>query len=328
MSDSDATDQALPKAPFLPFQSQCGRRGCTYVFRYEGTDPFAALAAMVKAHKPHCVGRDFGTTHRCDTGWAPSEEMAKQWERPAGDAARSTSKRPAGTTDKETMDYDMENRWEQAEDDAGMSTSEGSAGTTDMDCDTAGTRQQCRAADVPGDKAIQNGDDKVMQNAHSVLPIRRRSDATGRQCRKPKAAPATTAKQAPKKMASPQTQRTHKKKSAHTEAQRKAALEADPWTQTVELTKIVCRGCGRTIRLDGRSRYYPGLWLKHRERCTHVRSGCALSDKPRKNDAMCSDAEPANKLMTITEARCRLEDVEMPSGTLAPRTSYYRGQRR
>ncbi|KAJ6573414.1 hypothetical protein DFH09DRAFT_1277053, partial [Mycena vulgaris] len=347
VSDSAATDQAPPKAPFLPFQSQCGRRGCTYVFRYEGMDPFAALATIGKAHRSHCFGRDIGITHRCDTGWAPSEEMGKQWEKPAGDAVRSTSKRKVEATDKDAMDWDTTDEWDQpaampiserrggvndmdcvtaragqqcraamSADDTVMSTSESKAGATGMDCNTARTGQQCRATDA--DKVMQDSDDKVMHDAHGELPIRRRSYATVRPCRKPKGAPVTTVKRASKKVVSPQTKHMRKKKSAHTEEQRKAALEADPWTLKVEFTKLVCRGCGRTIRLDGRSRYYPGLWWKHREHCEHVRSGCALPDQPkqRKKDAMCSDAERANKLKTFAGVHRRLENVEMPAGTL------------
>ncbi|KAJ6573419.1 hypothetical protein DFH09DRAFT_1151830 [Mycena vulgaris] len=342
VSDSAATDQAPPKAPFLSFQSQCGRRGCTYVFRYEGTDPFAALATMVKAHRSHCFGRDIGITHRCDTGWAPSEEMGKQWEKPAGDAARFTSKWKVEATDKDAMDCDTTDEWDQpaampisehrggvndmdcvtaragqqcraamSADNTVMSTSEGKAGATGMDCNIARTGQQCRAADGSADKVMQDGDENY---------------ATMRSCRKPKGTLATAAKRTSKKVVAPQTQRTRKKKSAHTEAQRKAALEADPWTLKVEFAKLVCRGCGRTIRLDGRSRYYPGLWWKHREHCERVRSGCALPDQPKqhKKDAMCSDAERANELKTVAGVRRHLEDVEMPAGTLASGLTEFR----
>ncbi|KAJ7035391.1 hypothetical protein C8F04DRAFT_529264 [Mycena alexandri] len=60
------------------------------------------------------------------------------------------------------------------------------------------------------------------------------------------------------------------KKSARSEAERRRALETDPWTLSVTPHEVVCRGCRRTIKLDRRSRYYPGLWEKHRDRCDHV----------------------------------------------------------
>ncbi|KAJ6557209.1 hypothetical protein DFH09DRAFT_540128 [Mycena vulgaris] len=239
--------------------------------------------------------------------------MGKQWEKPAGDAARSPSKR---ATDKDAMNCDTTDEGDQP---TAMPISERKGSATDMDCVTARTGQQCHAADGSADKVVQDGNVKVMHDAHGELPIRYRSYATMRPCRKPKGAPATTAKGASKKVASPQTQRTRKKKSAHTEAQRKAMLEADPWTLKVEFTKLVCRGCGRTIRLDGRSRYYPGLWWKHRGHCERVRSECVLPNQPeqqRKKDAMCSDAERTNKLKTVAGIRCRLDDVGMPAGTL------------
>jgi len=60
------------------------------------------------------------------------------------------------------------------------------------------------------------------------------------------------------------------KKTARTEAERRLALESDEWTLRVTPHEVVCRGCRRTIKLDRRSRYYPGLWEKHRDRCEHV----------------------------------------------------------
>ncbi|KAJ7197795.1 hypothetical protein GGX14DRAFT_667615 [Mycena pura] len=61
------------------------------------------------------------------------------------------------------------------------------------------------------------------------------------------------------------------KKTARKEAERKALLEADPWALAVSATKVECGGCRQTIKLDARSRYYPGLWEKHRDRCDGVR---------------------------------------------------------
>ncbi|KAJ7908121.1 hypothetical protein B0H13DRAFT_2017413 [Mycena leptocephala] len=56
------------------------------------------------------------------------------------------------------------------------------------------------------------------------------------------------------------------KKSSRSEAERRYALETDPWTTSVTPHEVVCRGCRRPIKLDRRSRYYPGLWEKHRDR--------------------------------------------------------------
>ncbi|KAF7341524.1 hypothetical protein MVEN_01889900 [Mycena venus] len=60
------------------------------------------------------------------------------------------------------------------------------------------------------------------------------------------------------------------KKTARTETERRLALENDQWALRVTPHEVDCRGCRRTIKLDRRSLYYPGLWEKHRDRCEEV----------------------------------------------------------
>ncbi|KAG1750716.1 hypothetical protein EDB19DRAFT_1676582 [Suillus lakei] len=55
-----------------------------------------------------------------------------------------------------------------------------------------------------------------------------------------------------------------------TEGERKEKLENDQYTEDVQPTSVRCRGCQKTIRLDRRSRYYPGLWDKHRGKCPGI----------------------------------------------------------
>ncbi|KAF9232450.1 hypothetical protein BU15DRAFT_10973, partial [Melanogaster broomeanus] len=55
-----------------------------------------------------------------------------------------------------------------------------------------------------------------------------------------------------------------------TEEQRKLQLEEDEYTSNVTPTTVVCVGCHKLISLDKRSRYYPGLWLKHKGKCPDV----------------------------------------------------------
>ncbi|KAI5987124.1 hypothetical protein EDD15DRAFT_1511764 [Pisolithus albus] len=55
-----------------------------------------------------------------------------------------------------------------------------------------------------------------------------------------------------------------------TEEQRKRELEEDEFTADVTVTSVTCVGCGKQISLDKRSRYYPGLWVKHRNKCPDV----------------------------------------------------------
>ncbi|KAJ7105970.1 hypothetical protein C8R44DRAFT_329106 [Mycena epipterygia] len=87
-------------------------------------------------------------------------------------------------------------------------------------------------------------------------------------------------------------------------------LERDEWTATVTPHDVVCRGCRRTIKLDRRSRYYPGLWEKHRDRCEHV--GRMHAERARaENTAATSPSTPSVGGRSY-------------SPTIAPRKPYYR----
>ncbi|KAG1877614.1 hypothetical protein DFJ58DRAFT_909377 [Suillus subalutaceus] len=55
-----------------------------------------------------------------------------------------------------------------------------------------------------------------------------------------------------------------------TEARRKRELEDDEYTYSVRPTSVRCHGCEKEISLDKRSRYYPGLWSKHRRKCRGI----------------------------------------------------------
>jgi hypothetical protein len=61
------------------------------------------------------------------------------------------------------------------------------------------------------------------------------------------------------------------KKSTMNEHERKATLEADKWASNVTPTSVKCVACSQTISLDKRSRYYPGLWLKHCKKCADLK---------------------------------------------------------
>jgi len=54
------------------------------------------------------------------------------------------------------------------------------------------------------------------------------------------------------------------------EGERKEELENDEYTEDVQPTSVWCRGCQKAISLDKRSRYYPGLWVKHRGKCPGI----------------------------------------------------------
>ncbi|KAG1720640.1 hypothetical protein EDB19DRAFT_1776006, partial [Suillus lakei] len=54
------------------------------------------------------------------------------------------------------------------------------------------------------------------------------------------------------------------------EDKRREKLESDQYTENVQPISVRCRGCNKDIRLDRRSRFYSGLWLKHRGKCPGI----------------------------------------------------------
>ncbi|KAF4593209.1 hypothetical protein EYR38_008921 [Pleurotus pulmonarius] len=65
--------------------------------------------------------------------------------------------------------------------------------------------------------------------------------------------------------------RRNRKKNMMDETERKKKLEEDPWALEVTPVSVRCGACTRLVSLDKRSRYYPGLWLKHREKCMEIK---------------------------------------------------------
>ncbi|KAJ7107146.1 hypothetical protein C8R43DRAFT_963193 [Mycena crocata] len=94
--------------------------------------------------------------------------------------------------------------------------------------------------------------------------------------KKNKPAAKKTGKKAARRKPKPQPDAEPKpKKSSNTMEERIAALESDPMVYSFEETRVICGGCKRPIRMDGRSLYYPGLWIKHRGRCVGVQKKLA-----------------------------------------------------
>ncbi|KAJ6470913.1 hypothetical protein C8R45DRAFT_1165533 [Mycena sanguinolenta] len=150
---------------------------------------------------------------------------------------------------------------------------------------TVPSRRRKRAEDPEADVDVDTHDILVSSDGAFTVsiscgpPTKRRKTAASASApksksrfHKPKPMPAPAATTAPP---------TIKKKGARTEAQRRAVLTNDPWTLTVGPQSVLCRGCRNTIQLDGRSRYYPGLWEKHRLRCEGVKKGLAEGDSSR-----------------------------------------------
>lgn len=61
-----------------------------------------------------------------------------------------------------------------------------------------------------------------------------------------------------------------RKKNVMDKGSRRQLIESDPWARNTTSKSVECKGCGRTIKLDKRSDYYPGLWHKHRNKCPAI----------------------------------------------------------
>ncbi|KAJ7480249.1 hypothetical protein B0H11DRAFT_2193814 [Mycena galericulata] len=404
-----------PSEVFPAFESACARPGCPHIFRYKGAKPFDAIAVLLKAHKPHCVGRDIG----CPIGWQPTTGMMEKFsgagcaeETPALGLARLIDEGSEDSQEEHPEPKDLSDdvvcadqpSWDVGWKSYGASTHELPAAEEDAEmasflCESTSADPEPSQTQPRNHEEARHGDNEAtmydfvvpteIQAAGWTTPLQRaQSTATTmwlgkktsdtvmvssycelrkmdrNECAEPphggqvprcegqvlsdsgveiaatkssarRVAPASKApsvetmmqgtmaesdtetycsfrstcaektksqrgsearhcdnqgivtdfgfgetafdspNSAPYTMpAATTTQISRGKKTAHTVAERKATLENDVWTGSVEPKRVVCRGCGKTIRLNKRSCYYPGLWLKHRERAaTESRMG-------------------------------------------------------
>ncbi|KAJ7750492.1 hypothetical protein B0H14DRAFT_3603183 [Mycena olivaceomarginata] len=235
MAHTAAQDSNIPTAGPL-FENTCGRRGCAHIFKYAGTDPFQSLAVLVAQHAPYCIGR-ISATHRCDTGWEPTAEILARFYNPVDDPAMFHNFGQCPPSDVMDVFADSE------------------------------------LSDLSDDEATDDDSDYDVTAESISVPVKRKRKATSTPRKTATRSSNATAHHTT--TACPKLLPGRKKKGARTMAQRRAVLEADPWTITVAPHHVVCRGCKHTIKLDGRSLYYPGLWEKHRECCEKVKEGRA-----------------------------------------------------
>ncbi|KAI6112555.1 hypothetical protein F5141DRAFT_732169 [Pisolithus sp. B1] len=102
-----------------------------------------------------------------------------------------------------------------------------------------------------------------------------------------------------------------------TEEQRKRELEEDEYTADVTVTSVTCVGCGKQISLDKRSRYYPGLWVKHRNKCPDVeklKRATKCSENQQLPDAEESVPPPPPSTIASSPAGSAGPDVESVGG--------------
>ncbi|KAJ7766990.1 hypothetical protein DFH07DRAFT_769663 [Mycena maculata] len=257
-SGTKESDTPTPARPFaarpLTFESQCGRPGCSHIFRYDGGNPLDGIATLVKAHRPHCAGHELAASHRCASRWAPSIQMGKRF--PGGGCNADTSE-VSDTCSEDEADWggasNVIHRWNMSWERTGGSIQDprnevNVATMVSSNCEFSFT---CALREKALTEAHRHGEtndaEEPIYDFSSQVPARRGPSA--------------------------KTKRSKVKKTARKEDERKAVLVNDPWTGLVEYYRVVCRGCGNTIKLDARSRFYPGLWEKHRARCEGVRRG-------------------------------------------------------
>ncbi|KAF9489290.1 hypothetical protein BDN71DRAFT_1456296 [Pleurotus eryngii] len=89
--------------------------------------------------------------------------------------------------------------------------------------------------------------------------------------------------------------RRNRKKNMMDETERKKKLEEDPWAVEVTPVSVRCGACTRLVSLDKRSRYYPGLWLKHREKCMEIKRLEALENEQSDESTSGSPAKKRSK---------------------------------
>ncbi|KAF5361195.1 hypothetical protein D9758_009025 [Tetrapyrgos nigripes] len=119
----------------------------------------------------------------------------------------------------------------------------------------------------------------------------------------------------------PRVSRPRKRKGrCRTEAERKASLESDPWSDPARLTSksVFCVGCKKDIKLDKRNEYYPGLWLKHRRLCPGIRSARGIQSSEEPEKATRSSTPPITDIqaawilesMSIKRSRLRFQKCD------------------
>ncbi|TFK67017.1 hypothetical protein BDN72DRAFT_124761 [Pluteus cervinus] len=103
---------------------------------------------------------------------------------------------------------------------------------------------------------------------------------------------------------------TSRKKNMMDERERKKLLENDEWTAAVDTHNVVCKGCGRQVSLDKRSRYYPGLWLKHRGKCMEIKRLQAMRGTATTSEVCFRSIQSSSR---APNTRIDVEKVRQPS---------------
>ncbi|KAJ7658157.1 hypothetical protein DFH06DRAFT_1196226, partial [Mycena polygramma] len=211
----------------LDISNYCTRRGCAHISKCGGARLFDDPATLAQQCAPSCVAAEVSATHECDREWWPSQAVIELFLNPPDDPALY---RNFGQCPPPLV----------------------------VNCRRCGQdHPESNACDAEL-KLLEK-----LQAKNARAPVKRNNTKKSKAARKkPKPKPRSGLV-----FAANATTHNRKKKTARTEPQRRALLMADPWTLEVGPHHVVCGSCTHTISLDKRSRYYPGLWEKHRARC-------------------------------------------------------------
>ncbi|KAJ7289757.1 hypothetical protein C8J57DRAFT_1706460 [Mycena rebaudengoi] len=312
------TSRSPRLASFPVHRSNCGHKGCGYVFEYSGQVPFQALATLVKAHVPNC---------RSQNNCAPKR---KPWERPPN--ARLTWPLKTRAAFRCEMDSDDEEGpyGEYPDADSCATQHPENCFLFPMPAPPLGMPTTASAIPLPHVRGLCPPmtdpsvlpSTRIASGAMFPAPLSPRVTHSRSRCTEVLMYPSSPTKEKKRasiknsrrkttgKTASLRTGKASRKplpprakklrttkKTAHTEEERKAILENDVYTSSVDVHQVTCRGCGRTIKTDRRSTYYPGLWEKHRERCRGV---VKMEDEKGRKDATAAEAETSTPIASTS----------------------------
>ncbi|KAJ7260635.1 hypothetical protein C8J57DRAFT_1514568 [Mycena rebaudengoi] len=290
---SPSAARSLSPASFPVQKSESGRKGCGYVFECFGPNPLDAFADLVIAHS-----RNGRAVRNCAA-------ERKPWERPPN--ARLTWPLKTRTEFRCEIDSDSEEgEYGEYPDTNSCATqhpenyfsfpmpapppSVSAMGTdgqleldlclpvTDTPSISAPSTLTPPSAPLPtpiSPHATHYQARRTVASTRSPSPIPKPKEKTRATTKagKRRSSDKTTSGRSGKGKAKPPPpppRAKKQKKTAHTEEERKVILESDPWTLEIDVHKVRCGGCKQVIKTDRRSTYYPGLWLKHRDRCREV----------------------------------------------------------
>ncbi|KAJ7673790.1 hypothetical protein DFH06DRAFT_1318914 [Mycena polygramma] len=262
-------------------QAPCHGWGCPYSFGYGGTNSFAEGNALAAAYTTECVGGAVCATQQYDA--------QSQYPMPPEELYPLQGNDPPDTSLYYPADF-YRARCE----------------ATDFNNEQRARQDEACKADYDGDYFPRYRSRSGSATVCSYRTVEDRMSTPVQQA----AGTETQWHDVEPEAVKDKTYLPIQRKRKRNKAQRYALLNEDPWTGAVSPHSVVCRGCNKTIQLDARNDYYPGLWEKHRDgRCDGVKRALAEERRVRSvQEAMWEFMEEevgTSGLLTLPESYCR-----------------------